>query len=131
MDDYPLLNAFLTMLWLFLWILWFFLLFRIITDVLRDDSLSGWAKTGWMVFVILLPFLGVFVYVIARGTGMGKRDVAHAKQQNEAFQAYVREAAGTNQGNSRVEELSKLAQLKSNGDISAEEFERAKQKLLA
>lgn len=130
MDDYPLLNAFLTMLWLFLWILWFFLLFRIITDIFRDDSLSGWGKTGWLVFVIVLPFLGVFVYVIARGTGMGKRDVAQAQQQNEAFQAYIREAAGTNRDNTGVEQLSKLAQLKSNGDISAEEFERAKQKLL-
>ncbi|MFI6588077.1 SHOCT domain-containing protein [Embleya sp. NPDC050493] len=131
MDDYPLLNAFLTMLWLFLWILWFFLLFRIITDLLRDDSLGGWAKTGWMVFVIALPFLGVFVYVIARGSGMGRRDAAQAKQQNEAFQAYVRDAAGTNRQASGVEELSRLAQLKSNGDISAEEFEVAKRKLLA
>jgi hypothetical protein len=131
MDDYPLLNAFLTMMWLFLWILWFFLLFRVITDVFRDDGLSGWGKTGWLVFVILLPFLGVFVYVIARGTGMGRRDMARAKEQNEAFQAYIRDAAGTNKGNSSVEELSKLAQLKSNGDISAEEFERAKQRLLA
>ncbi|WP_331767403.1 SHOCT domain-containing protein [Embleya sp. NBC_00896] len=131
MDDYPLLNAFLTMMWLFLWILWFFLLFRIITDIFRDDSLSGWGKTGWLVFVIVLPFLGVFVYIMARGSDMGRRDIAQAKQQDEAFQAYVRDAAGTNKGSSGVEELSKLAQLKSNGDISVEEYERAKQKLLA
>lgn len=69
--DYPLLNMFWTMLLVFLWIMWFVLLFRIIGDIFRDDRLSGWAKAGWLVFCLLLPFLGVFVYVIARGKDMG------------------------------------------------------------
>src|SRR5690606_32247369 len=72
MDDYPLLNIFLTMMWFFLWILWLMLLFRVIVDIFRDDALSGWAKAGWSIFVIVLPLLGVFVYLVARGKGMGR-----------------------------------------------------------
>ena len=74
--DFPLLSAFWTMLWFFLWIMWFVLLFRIVVDIFRDDAMSGWAKTGWLVFVIVLPFLGVFVYVIARGKNMGHREIS-------------------------------------------------------
>ena len=68
--DYPLLGAFWATLWIFLWILWLFLVFRIFTDVYRDDSLSGWAKAGWTIFLIILPFLGVLIYLLARGRGM-------------------------------------------------------------
>lgn len=126
--DYPLLNAFLTMLWFFLWVLWFVLLFRIFGDVFRDDSLSGWGKTGWLVLVIILPFLGVFIYVIARGKGMGERELRKARRNEEEFRSYVRETAGTS---STTDELAKLAEMKNNGDISTEEFERAKTKILA
>jgi predicted permease len=77
--DYPLLSVFWSMLWLFLWIMWFVLLFRVVVDIFRDDDMSGWAKAGWLVFTILLPFLGVFVYVIARGKNMGRREVAQAR----------------------------------------------------
>ncbi|WP_328926728.1 SHOCT domain-containing protein [Streptomyces sp. NBC_00190] len=129
MDDYPLLNIFWTMLWLFLWILWFFLLFKIITDIFRDHSLGGWGKAGWLIFVILLPFLGVFVYLIARGSGMGQRDVKQYQESEQAFRSYVQEAAGS--GGGSAEELSKLAALKSKGDITQEEYDRAKAKLLA
>lgn len=69
--DYPLLGAFWTLLWIFLWVMWIFLLFRIFSDIFRDDSLNGWAKAGWSIFAVVLPFLGVFVYLIARGKGMG------------------------------------------------------------
>ncbi|WP_406340989.1 SHOCT domain-containing protein [Streptomyces sp. NBC_00648] len=130
MDDYPLLNLFWTMLWLFLWVMWFFLLFKVATDIFRDHSLSGWAKAGWLVFVLVLPYLGVLVYLIARGQGMGQRDAKQFKQQEDAFQQYVRKAAGTGGGGS-VEELSKLSALKDKGDITPEEFERAKAKILA
>ncbi|GAA3291129.1 hypothetical protein GCM10020295_07160 [Streptomyces cinereospinus] len=91
--DFPLLSMFWTLLWFFLWIMWFILLFRIIGDIFRDDTLSGWGKTGWLVFVIVLPFLGVFVYLIARGKGMGHREVSHARARQEAFDSYVRETA--------------------------------------
>ncbi|SDK97940.1 SHOCT domain-containing protein [Streptomyces indicus] len=130
--DYPLLNLFWTMLLLFFWVLWFFLLFKIIGDVLRDDGLSGWGKAGWLIFTILLPFLGVFVYVIARGRSMGERDVEQAKKAEAAFKDYVREAAGTQgSGPSKTDELAKLAQLKESGALTEEEFAKAKEKFLA
>ncbi|MFD7555885.1 MULTISPECIES: SHOCT domain-containing protein [unclassified Streptomyces] len=130
MDDYPLLNLFWTMLWLFLWILWFFLLFKIITDIFRDHSMSGWGKAGWLILVIILPFLGVFIYLIARGKSMAERDAKQMKESEAAFQDYVRKTAGTGGGGS-ADELHKLAALKDKGDITQEEFDRAKAKLLA
>ncbi|WP_327281708.1 MULTISPECIES: SHOCT domain-containing protein [unclassified Streptomyces] len=131
MDDYPALNVFWSMFWFFIWIMWLFLLFKIITDIFRDHEMSGWGKAGWLIFVILLPFLGVFVYVIARGKGMTQRDVKAAKQNEAAFQDYIRQTAGTEPaGGSGADELAKLADLKARGAITEEEFQQAKTKLL-
>lgn len=128
--DYPLLGAFWTMMWIFLWILWLVLLFRVIGDVFRDDSLSGWAKTGWTFFVIILPFLGIFVYLIARGRGMGRREQQDARAQQESFDAYVRQAAGSADAGGHADELAKLSELKSRGDLTEAEFQHAKEKVL-
>ena len=106
-QDYPLLNLFWTMLELFLWVLWFFLLFRIIIDIFRSHDLGGWGKTLWLIFVIVLPFLGVFVYLIARGASMGERDVRQAQEADAAARAYIQSAAGTS--TSTADELTKLA----------------------
>ncbi|GAA3505775.1 SHOCT domain-containing protein [Streptomyces albogriseolus] len=130
--DYPLLSALLTMVVFFLWIMWFILLFRVIVDIVRDDSLSGWAKTGWLVFTIVLPFLGVFVYVIARGRNMGSREMAQARAQQEALDSYIRETAkGTGERTSSVDELARLSEIKARGDISDDEFRRAKELVLS
>ncbi|MEU9852141.1 SHOCT domain-containing protein [Streptomyces sp. NPDC047974] len=134
MDDYPLLNVFWTMLWFFLWIMWLFLLFKVITDVFRDHELSGWGKAGWLIFCILLPYLGVLVYVIARGKGMGLRDAKQAKDAEARFQEYIRQTAGTQAAAaapSAGDELARLAELKEKGAISEEEFRQAKAKVLA
>ncbi|MEV7027331.1 SHOCT domain-containing protein [Kitasatospora sp. NPDC093558] len=137
--DYPVLNIFWTMLELFLWVLWFFLLFKIITDIFRSHDLSGWGKAGWLVLVIILPLIGVLAYLIARGEGMGKRDLAQAQQAEAAVQAYIRDAAGTSGtsgasadggGRSHVDDLATLADLKDKGLISDAEYQRAKEKLL-
>lgn len=93
--DYPLLNAFWTMCLIFLWVLWLILLFRIIGDIFRSQDLNNWAKTGWLVLVIVLPFLGVFIYVIARGHGMSEREVAQAERQQKQLRAYLRETAAS------------------------------------
>ena len=123
----PLLDVFLTMMWFFLWVLWFFLLFRVIMDIFRSRDLGGWGKAGWLVFVIILPFLGVLVYLVARGHKMTERDVADAQAQDKAFRAYVQEAA---HGNGTADELAKLADLRDHGVISEAEFQQGKQKVL-
>ena len=123
----PLLDAFLTMMWFFLWVLWFFLLFRIIVDIFRSKDLNGWGKAGWLAFVIILPFLGVFVYLIARGHKMAERDVTQAQQQDQALRAYVQDAAG---GASTADELTKLADLRDRGVITEADFQQGKDKIL-
>jgi len=128
-SGYPLLDAFWTMLWLFLWIIWIFILFRVLIDVFRSDDMGGWAKALWVIFLIILPFLGVLVYLIVRGSSMQKRDVAQAKANDAAMRSYIQDAAGG--GGSTAEELTKLADLRDKGVLSAEEFEAQKAKLLA
>jgi hypothetical protein len=128
--DYPLLNLFWTMLIFFLWVAWFFLLFKVVIDIFRSHDLGGWGKALWLIFVILVPFLGVFVYVIARGRTMGERDLAEAQAREQAFQSYVRDAAGSGGGGGTADELAKLADLKQRGVISDAEFEQQKAKLL-
>ncbi|MFI8231703.1 SHOCT domain-containing protein [Streptomyces sp. NPDC085900] len=128
--DYPLLSVFWSMLWFFLWIMWFVLLFRIVVDIFRDDDMSGWGKAGWLAFVIFLPFLGVFVYVIARGKHMGRREVAQARAQQQEFDSYIRKTAGSG-GSSSVDELARLSEIRARGDITDQEFARAKDMVLS
>lgn len=130
--DYPVLGAFWTVFLFGLAVLWFALLFRVVFDIFRDDDLGGWGKMGWLLFVIVLPFLGVFVYVVARGRNMGAREVAHAQARQEAFDSYVRTtAAGDGAvGPPQVEQLARLAEMHDRGAISDQEFERAKEKVL-
>jgi type VI protein secretion system component VasK len=129
MSSYPLLDAFLTMLWFFLWILWIFLLVWILIDVFRSHDLSGWAKAGWLIFIIVLPFLGVFVYLVVRGGSMHERQVRQAQAHDEAVRSYVRDAAGTS--TSSADELAKLADLRDRGAISEAEFQAGKTKILS
>ncbi|WP_326584785.1 SHOCT domain-containing protein [Streptomyces sp. NBC_00481] len=130
--DYPLLSVFWSMLVFFLWIMWFVLLFRVVVDIFRDDDMSGWAKAGWLAFTILLPFLGVFVYVIARGKNMGRREVAQARAQQAALDSYIRETAQGGDGRgSSVDELARLSEIRSRGDITDDEFRRAKELVLS
>lgn len=126
--DYPLLGVFWTMMIWFLWIAWIVLLFRVFADIFRSDDLGGWGKAAWTLFTVIVPFIGVLVYLIARGDSMGRRDVEQAQQSDAAFRSYVQDAAGT--GGS-ADELAKLAQLRDDGVITAQEFDQQKQKLLA
>ncbi|MEU1476553.1 SHOCT domain-containing protein [Streptomyces sp. NPDC005760] len=129
--DYPLLSVFWSMLMFFLWIMWFVLLFRVVVDIIRDDDMSGWGKTGWLVFTIVLPFLGVFVYMIARGKNMGRREAAQARAQQQAFDSYIRETAKDGGTTSSADELAKLSRIRASGDITDEEFARAKELVLS
>lgn len=126
--DFPLLATFWAMFIFFLWVIWLLLLFRTVIDIFRSDDLGGVAKFLWLVLVIVTPYLGVFIYVIARGDTMGQREVAKAHAQEEAFRAYVRDAAGTSA--SVADQLATLAALRDRGVLTEDEFAGQKAKLL-
>ena len=130
-QNYPLLNLFWTMLWLFIWILWIFLLVRIILDIFRSDDLGGWSKALWVIFIIILPFIGVLVYLIARGSGMQKRDVRDARAADQEMRELHPGSGGNAGAPSTAEELSKLASLRDQGVLTEAEFDAQKAKLLA
>ena len=129
-SSYPVLDAFLTILYFFLFIIWIWLLIWVFMDIFRSHDLKGWAKALWVVFIIILPFLGVFVYLIARGDKMHERAARDAAQQQQAFDQYVRQTAGT-PGDTTADQLAKLADLKSQGVLTDAEFEAQKSKILA
>ena len=129
-SSYPILDAFLTMLYFFLFFIWIWILISIFADIFRSRDIGGFVKALWVIFVIILPFLGVFVYLLARGGKMHERAAADAAQQQKAFDSYVRQAAGT-EGADTASQLSKLADLKAQGVITDAEFEAQKAKVLA
>jgi ABC-type multidrug transport system fused ATPase/permease subunit len=128
--QYPILDFFLTMLYFFLFVIWIWLLITVFVDIFRSHDMGGVAKALWVIFVVILPFLGVFVYLIARGGKMHERAARDAAQQQQAFDEAVRQAAGS-PGNSTADQLSKLADLKSQGVLTDAEFEAQKSKILA
>lgn len=125
----PLLDVFFSMIWFFLFVSWIVLVIRVFGDIFRSDDLGGFAKVIWMLVVMVIPVIGVFIYVIARGGSMTRRDVRAGQAQEEAFGAYVRQVAGSSTG--VADDLAKLAQLRDSGAISNEEYAAAKVKLLS
>ena len=126
--DYPFLDLMWTMVVFFLWILWIWLLFKIFADIFRRDDISGLAKAAWIVFTILLPFLGVFVYLITQNVGMTERELQRVRAQQEQFDEYVRQTAADGGAASEIE---KAKQLLDSGAITQAEYEALKQKALA
>jgi membrane protein implicated in regulation of membrane protease activity len=126
--SYPLLGAFWTILEIFLWVLWIWILIYVFIDIFRSHDLSGWAKALWFVFVLFIPLIGVLVYLIARGGEMQERAVRQAQQQDQEARRYIQDAAGSP---STADQLTKLADLRDRGVITADEFERQKAKILA
>jgi Short C-terminal domain/Phospholipase_D-nuclease N-terminal len=124
----PLLDLFWAMLWFYMFFIWIWLLISIFGDIFRSDDLSGWGKAFWTLFVIVLPFLGVLVYLISRGNSMQERGLAEAANREAATRQYIQEAAGTS---SAADELAKLAALRDQGVLTSEEFAAQKAALLA
>ena len=118
-----------SMLWFFLFFIWIWILITVFADIFRSHDLSGWAKAIWVIFVIFLPYLGVFVYLIARGHKMSEHAMEAAQAQDAAAKQYIRDAAGT--GGSAADELDRLADLKAKGVIDDAEFERLKSKVVS
>jgi len=126
-SNYPFLDVVWTMLIFFLWVVWFWLLFTVFADVFRRTDLSGWGKTGWIIFTIVLPFLGVFVYLITQGSGMTERNLQRTQAARADFDEYVRDTAG----GGAAAEIERAKKLLDSGAINQAEFDSIKQKALA
>lgn len=125
--SFGVLQVFFSLIWFFLMVIWIMLVFRIWVDIIRDKEASGLSKVLWMIFLIAAPFLGAFVYIIAKGNDMAGREVAQLQAQEAAAQQYIREAAGTA---SPADELHRLADLKDRGVIDDAEFAALKAKII-
>ena len=126
--SYPFLDVMWTMLVFFLWVLWFWLLFTVFADIFRRHDLSGWGKTGWLLFTIVLPFLGVFVYIISQGSGMTSRRTEELNARQSQMDDYVRTTAGSGGAAAEIERAKALLD---SGAIDQTEFDTIKQKALA
>jgi hypothetical protein len=129
-SSYPLLNVFWTILEVFLWVIWIWVLVAVFIDIFRSRDLSGVGKAVWFVFVLLIPLIGVLVYLIVRGGSMHDRAAQQAQQQDEAFRSYVKQTAADSP-DATADQLAKLADLRDRGVITTEDFERGKTKILA
>jgi type VI protein secretion system component VasK len=128
-SSYPFLDVLWTMFVIFLWIIWFSLLFKVFGDIFRRNDLSGWGKTGWLIVTIVLPFLGVFLYLITQSEGMAQRELEHVQAQRAQLDDYVRTTAGS--GGGATAEIEKAKHLLDTGAINQTEFDALKQKALA
>ena len=126
--SYPFLDVLWTMAIFFLWILWFWLLFTVFIDIFRRHDISGWMKALWLIFTIVLPFLGVFIYLITQNEGITQRNIDRAQSQKAQFDDYVRTTAG---GGGAAEEIERAKGLLDSGAITQAEFDSIKQKALA
>ena len=128
--DYPFLDIVWTMLIFFAWVIWFWILIRVLVDVFRRHDISGFGKAAWTLFMIVVPFLGVLIYLIAHGQDMGKRDIEQARAQQAQFDDYVKSVAGPG-GDGAAAEIAKAKGLLDSGAITQAEFDAIKAKALA
>ena len=121
-------QVFWSMLWFFLFFIWIWLLILVFSDIFRSHDLSGWGKALWSIFIIFVPYLGVFVYLIARGHKMQEHTLQQAQQQDAAMRQYVQNVTASG---GTADEIARLADLRDKGVISDAEFQQAKAKALA
>jgi ABC-type multidrug transport system fused ATPase/permease subunit len=123
-------DIFWSVLWFFFLFIWLMILFHILTDLFRDQSVSGVEKTLWVLFLVFLPFLAVFIYLIVRGKGMGERAAARQQQAQQQFEGYVRDVAATSEA-TPTEQIARAKELLDSGAIDQSEFDRLKARALA
>jgi hypothetical protein len=124
--DYPFLDVFWSMIIFFFWVIWIWIVITVLIDIFRRRDIGGFAKAMWVVFVVILPWLGVLIYLIAQHDGMRDRSIQQAQDQKAQFDQYVRDAAGGS-----ADQIAKAKQLLDSGAITADEFARLKAKALA
>jgi ABC-type multidrug transport system fused ATPase/permease subunit len=123
-------DIFWSVLWFFFLFIWLMILFHILTDLFRDQSVSGVEKTLWVLFLVFLPFLAVFIYLVVRGKGMGERAAARQQQAQQQFEGYVRDVAATSEA-TPTEQIARAKELLDSGAIDQSEFDRLKARALA
>jgi hypothetical protein len=123
-------QVFWSMMWFFLWFIWIWMLILVFGDIFRSPDLSGWGKALWTIFVIVLPYLGVFVYLIARGRKMHEHAEQAAQEQDQAMREYVRSVTSSN-GAGKADEIARFAALRDQGVLTEAEFQQAKAKALS
>ena len=129
--DYTFWDALWTMFVFFLWVLWFWLLIKIVADIFRRHDVGGGKKVIWLLFILFVPFIGAFAYIIANGDDMAKRDMERAQAQQQQFNDYVQSVAGSGGGSGAAAEIDKAKQLLDSGAISQSEFDALKAKALS
>jgi hypothetical protein len=127
--DYPFLDVLWSMFVFFAFVIWIWLLITVFSDIFRRHDVSGWGKAGWIVLLIVLPYLGVFIYLIANGKGMAERRIKDASAAQAQFDSYVRDVAS--EGGGAAAEIERAKQLLDSGAIDQQEFNAIKQKALA
>jgi hypothetical protein len=125
--DYPFIDVFWTMLIFFMWVIWIWILVTVLIDVFRRHDISGWGKAAWTVFMIVLPFLGVFIYLITQGKEMAERRASEMRESQASFDTYVRDVAGSG---GPADQIAQAKQLLDSGAIDQAEFEQLKRKAL-
>jgi hypothetical protein len=130
--DYPFLDIFWTMLIFFFWVIWIWILITVLMDLFRRSDISGWGKAAWTVFVVFLPYLGVFMYLVTQGKGMAERRASEIRGAQEAFDARVRSVAGSSGGGGGpADQIAQAKQLLDSGAIDQAEFDQLKRKALS
>jgi hypothetical protein len=124
--DYPFLDVFWTMIIFFFWVIWIWIVVTVLIDIFRRHDIGGFSKALWVIFVVVLPWLGVLIYLIAQHDGMRDRSIKQAQEQKAAFDDYVRDAAGGS-----ADQIAKAKELLDSGAINQAEFEALKAKALA
>ena len=124
--DYPFMDVLWSMIIFFFWVIWIWIVVTVLVDIFRRDDIGGWAKAAWVIFVVILPWLGVLIYLIAQHDGMRERRIREAQGQQQAFDQYVRDAAGGS-----AAEIAQAKQLLDSGAITQDEFAAIKAKALA
>ncbi|HEX6569585.1 MAG TPA: SHOCT domain-containing protein [Acidimicrobiales bacterium] len=123
-------ELFWTMLWLFFLFMFIWVFVALLSDIFRDHELSGWGKAGWILLLVIFPLLGSLIYIIVRGQGMAERSARSQRAAKADFDSYIRETAGTG-GTSSVDDLARLAELRSSGHLSDEEYETMKARIVS
>ena len=129
-SDYPFLEIIGTIIVFFAWVAWFSAVFRVLGDIFRRDDISGWGKAGWVLIVVVIPFVGVLIYLASQGQDMAERNIKQAEAQRAQLDAYVRETAGGSGGGGAAAEIAQAKGLLDSGAIDQAEFDRLKQKAL-